>query len=190
MPVFTGSEPLALKARLPSASLLEAVELDHVPVRLRLPPEPRGQLLQDQRQVADDFHEGREGKAGVRCPGEAHHQRRVRPAAWIQFHWIQAERHDEIGQAEHRVVLVAACEGPEEKWMSLWKTTLGFRGREHRDRERLGEGAKPNGIFGAALKARDHDRPRSGADQFGGAIQGPSIRRGERRGHHAERSGR
>ena len=158
MPVFTGSEPLALNARLPSASLLEAVELDHVPVHLRLSPEPRCQLFQDERQVTDRFHKRRERKAGLRRPGEAHDQRRIRPAARIHFGWIQAECDDQVGQAEHRVVRVAAREDSKGERVSLREGFLGLGGGEDRRRQRLGQGAKPAGIPGAALKAGDDDR--------------------------------
>ena len=152
-----------LERALPLAA--QPVHLDHVPVGVVL-VEPRRQLLEDGAEVAHHLERrsevapasdsGERGRAG-RTPHEAQHGRGVAGAARDQLDRVEAEGDDEVGATDHGLLEHAAREHAHRQRVRIGQRALGLVGGQDGRGQRLGKGAQPLRVGGAALKPRqDH----------------------------------
>src|SRR5205823_7135472 len=87
---------------------LETIERGHVPIGARAATQPRRQLLDDERDLADD-----RGIA-MRRATDAHHDHAGRPDAGAHLHRIDADDDQEITLREQRM---PGGEQAEGEWM-------------------------------------------------------------------------
>ena len=157
-----GGRSRSLTLRPHAARALEAIELGHVPVGARATAQPRRQLLDEQRDLADDLDPRR--VLSARRPGRRGEAQQTGSAAGNAPSGSSAASRP-IATARSARWRIASGAGlapdqPEVQGMRIGKRALAVSGHHDRRGQRLGQGAQPRRhLQGAALASGDEDRP-------------------------------